>query len=138
MNTFIAVLHVITALVLIGLVLIQDSKGGGALGMGGGGGGGGSNSVFGATGASSLAAKMTRVAAIIFALTSIGLSVMSSQQSKSVLDQGGSTTSAPVTPATAPTVVPASAPEAQVPTGPTDTIPSKAPAGPNTPEEKTK
>ena len=135
MNTFIAVLHVITALVLISLVLIQDSKGGGALGMGGG--GGGSNSVFGATGASSLAARMTRIAAVVFALTSIGLSVLSSQQSKSVLDQGGSVAS-PVTPATSPTVIPASAPEAQVPTGPTDKIPSKAPAGPNTPEEKTK
>ena len=136
MNTFIAVLHVITALVLISLVLIQDSKGGGALGMGGGG-GGGSNSVFGATGASSLAAKMTRIAAVVFALTSIGLSVLSSQQSKSVLDQGGSVSS-PVTPMTSPTVIPASAPEAQIPTGPTDTIPSKDPVGPKTPEEKTK
>jgi len=126
MNTFIAVLHVIVALVLISLVLIQDSKGGGALGMGGGGGGGGSNSVFGATGASSLAAKMTRIAAVIFALTSIGLSVMSSQQSKSVLDQGGATTTAPIT---APTVVPASAPEAQIPTGPNDQV---------APQEKTK
>ena|SRR5437868_1060629 len=125
MNTFIAILHVITALVLIGLVLIQDSKGDGALGMGGGG-GGGSNSVFGATGASTLAAKMTRVAAVVFALTSIGLSVLSTQQSKSVLDQTPAAASAP---AAAPSpVVPASAPEAQIPAGPTDKIPDQAPA----------
>jgi len=117
MNTFIAILHVVTALVLISLVLIQDSKGDGALGMGGG--GGGSNSVFGATGASTLAAKMTRIAAIIFALTSIGLSVLSSQQSKSVLDQMPAATSAPAP------VVPASAPEAQIPTGPTDQVPAQ-------------
>ncbi len=107
MNTFVAILHVLTALVLISLVLIQDSKGDGALGMGGG--GGGSNSVFGATGASTLAAKMTRIAAIVFALTSIGLSVLSSQQSKSVLDQAPITTSAPVT---APAPEAAQAPEA--------------------------
>ncbi|MBK9323646.1 MAG: preprotein translocase subunit SecG [Bdellovibrionaceae bacterium] len=113
MNTFIAILHVLTALVLISLVLIQDSKGDGALGMGGG--GGGSNSVFGATGASTLAAKMTRIAAIIFALTSIGLSVLSSQQSKSVLDQAPMATSAPTTTAPAPapeTAQPQAAPEA--------------------------
>jgi preprotein translocase subunit SecG len=125
MNTFIAVLHVIVALVLIALVLVQDSKGGGALGMGGG---GGSNSVLGATGASTLAAKMTRITAIIFALTSIGLSVMSSQQSKSVLDQlpATSATSPAATPsAAASPVIPASAPEAQIPTGPTDEIPQK-------------
>lgn len=84
MTTFIATVHILTALVLISLVLIQDSKGDGALGMGGG---GGSNSVLGATGASTLAAKLTRIAAIVFALTSIGLSILSSQQSKSVIDQ---------------------------------------------------
>lgn len=128
MNTFIAILHVLTALVLISLVLVQDSKGGGALGMGGG---GGSNSVLGATGASSLAAKMTRIAAIIFALTSIGLTVLSAQKSKSVLDQMPAAVTAPAP------VVPASAPEAQIPTGPTDKVSDKTPeAAPA--QEKTK
>lgn len=97
MTTFIAVLHILVALILIGLVLIQDSKGGGALGMGGG---GGSNSVLGATGASTLAAKMTRITAIIFALTSIGLSVLSSQHSKSILDKLPAASAVPAAPAT--------------------------------------
>lgn len=120
MGTFIAVLHVLVALILIGLVLVQDSKGGGALGMGGGGGGGGSNSVFGATGASSLAAKMTRIVAVIFAATSIALSLISAQRSKSILDVAPATTSAPATApaATAPTEsapVPETAPAEQAP-----------------------
>ncbi|MCX7978505.1 MAG: preprotein translocase subunit SecG, partial [Bdellovibrionaceae bacterium] len=36
MATFIAVVHILVAVILIALVLIQDSKGGGALGIGGG------------------------------------------------------------------------------------------------------
>ncbi len=98
MGTFIAILHVVVALVLIGLVLVQDSKGGGALGMGGG--GGGSNSVLGATGASTLAAKMTRIAAVVFALTSIGLTILSSRESKSVLDKLPAASALPATPTT--------------------------------------
>lgn len=121
MGTFVAILHIVVALVLIGLVLIQDSKGGGALGIGGG--GGGSNSVLGATGASTLAAKMTRIAAIIFALTSIGLTVLSSQESKSVLDKlpaASAVPAAPSAPAAAPadTAAPAAAPEAAAPAAP--------------------
>jgi preprotein translocase subunit SecG len=116
MTTFIAILHILVALILIGLVLVQDSKGGGALGMGGG---GGSNSVLGATGASTLAAKMTRIAAIIFALTSIGLSVLSSQQSKSILDKLPATSAAPaaapINAAPAENTVPATAAPVEAP-----------------------
>lgn len=83
MANFFSIIHIITALLLIVLVLIQDSKGGGALGIGGS---SGSNSLLGATGAQTLAAKLTRIAAIIFALTSISLSVISGKTSKSVLD----------------------------------------------------
>ncbi|MBS1971067.1 MAG: preprotein translocase subunit SecG [Bdellovibrionales bacterium] len=128
MTTFIAIMHVLVALILIGLVLIQDSKGGGALGMGGG---GGSNSVLGATGASTLAAKMTRIAAIIFALTSIGLSVLSSQQSKSILDKLPAASAAPTAPATAPVnaaPVENAAPATSAPAAPA--APAEAPANP--------
>lgn len=123
MGTFIAVLHIIVALILIGLVLIQDSKGGGALGMGGGG-GGGSNSVFGATGASTLAAKMTRIVAVIFALTSIGLSVISARESKSVIDTAPAAAAIP----TATTPNPNATPEAAAPAAPD--APAAAPAAP--------
>lgn len=102
METLVTVVHIVVAIVLIALVLIQDSKGG-ALGIGGG---GGSNTVLGAGGAQTLAAKATRWVAVIFALTSIGLSVMTAQKTKSVVENLG-TVSSPVAPANAPTTAPA-------------------------------
>lgn len=94
MMTFVAVVHILVALVLIGLVLIQDSKGGG-LGIGGG--GGGSSSLLGATGAQTLAAKMTRWMGVVFAITCITLSLMTVGGKRSVVDG---------------LVIPASSPEA--------------------------
>ena len=82
METFVAVVHVITALVLIALVLLQDSK---SDGLGGAFGGGGSNSILGATGGATLAQKLTRGAAVVFAMTSLGLTTMANRQS-SVVD----------------------------------------------------
>jgi len=83
MTTFIGILHIIVALVLIILVLIQDSKSDGALGMGGS---SGSNSLLGATGAQTLAGKMTVWSAIIFAVTCLTLSVLTASNTKSVVD----------------------------------------------------
>lgn len=83
MTNFIGILHIIVALVLIVLVLIQDSKSDGALGMGGA---SGSNSLLGATGAQTLAGKMTVWAAVIFAVTCLTLSVLTSSKGKSVVD----------------------------------------------------
>ncbi len=97
MDTFVAIVHVITALVLIALVLLQDSK---SDGLGGAFGGGGSNSILGATGGATLAQKLTRGAAIVFAITSLSLTVLS-KQNKSVIDSlpaTAATTTAPVDP----------------------------------------
>ena len=82
MNTFVGIIHIIVALALIILVLIQDSKSNGALGMGGS----SSNSLLGATGAQSLASKLTVGAAVIFAITCLTLSVLTSSKTKSVID----------------------------------------------------
>lgn len=82
METLIAVIHVLTALSLIALVLLQDSK---SDGLGGAFGGGGSNSILGATGGATLAQKITRGAAVVFALTSIGLTMVTNKRS-SVVD----------------------------------------------------
>ena len=82
METFLSVIHILVAVFLIFLVLIQDSKGGG-LGMMGG---GSSSSVLGAAGADNIIAKMTRLVALIFAGTSIALSIWSASGSKSVLE----------------------------------------------------
>lgn len=135
MMTFIAVVHIIVAAVLIGLVLIQDSKGGG-LGIGGG--GGGSNSLLGATGATTLAAKATRWAAVVFALTCVGLSIMTSKKQKSVLDTVP-VSAAPVTtvPAAGATAAPANA--STPATTPGNSVPATAEtpaAAPAAPAEK--
>ncbi|MFN7825126.1 MAG: preprotein translocase subunit SecG [Pseudobdellovibrionaceae bacterium] len=102
METFAAVLHILVALVLIVLVLIQDTKSGS---LGGAFGGGGSNSVFGATGAVSLAAQLTRWTAVIFAVTCIWLSILSARSGKSVVDS----MVPPVAPAAAESSAPAAA-----------------------------
>ena len=79
--TFLAIVHIVACLGLVGLVLIQDSKGGGVFSSQTS-----SNSLLGATGATNLAQKMTKVMALVFAATCIGLSILSAQSSKSVVD----------------------------------------------------
>ncbi|MFN7905220.1 MAG: preprotein translocase subunit SecG [Pseudobdellovibrionaceae bacterium] len=112
METLITVIHLIAAVALIGLVLIQDSKGGGALGMGGG----GANSLLGATGAQTLAAKMTRVVAIVFAVTCLTLTYFITTKNSSVIE--GRAIPAP----------PASAPVETAPAAVTPTAPGTTPA----------
>ena len=82
--TFVAIFHVLVAIFLIVLVLLQDSKGG-AMGMLGGG-GGGSNTVFGSTGAGNFLTTATKWVAILFAVTCIALAYMTTQKDTSVLD----------------------------------------------------
>ncbi len=81
MITFLAVIHIIACLGLVGLVLIQDSKGGGVFTSQAS-----SNSVLGAGGATSLAQTTTKAIALLFAATCIGLSIMSARSEKSVVD----------------------------------------------------
>ncbi len=124
METLVAIVHIIACLSLISLVLIQDSKGGGALGMGGG----GANSLLGATGAQTLAAKMTRVVAILFAATCLYLTWSVTQgNSKSVIDgQLLPTPPAATTPAATAETTPANAPA----TAPAAETAAPAPAEP--------
>jgi preprotein translocase subunit SecG len=124
MEGFVSILHIIVALTLIALVLLQDNKSGS---IGGAFGGGGSSSVFGATGAATLAQKLTRYAAVIFAVTSILLSIFSGRLNKSVMDgaaPAAQSVPAPTVPGTAP-AVPADANAAA--TAPT-TTPAQQPA----------
>lgn len=81
---FVAILHIIVALLLITIVLMQDSKGGG---MGGAFGGGNANSVFGATGTANIFVKITRGLVFLFAVTCILLTRFYSQKTESVLDR---------------------------------------------------
>jgi preprotein translocase subunit SecG len=70
MYTAVLTLHVLLAIVLVILVLLQQGKGadvGAVMGSGG------ANTVFGVGGASSLLVRMTTFIAIAFMLTSVGL-----------------------------------------------------------------
>jgi preprotein translocase subunit SecG len=80
METILVVLHVLFATAIVGLVLLQRSEGGG-LGMGGGGGGGGGMGGFmSARGTANLLTRATAIAATLFFLSSLTLTIVMSQQ----------------------------------------------------------
>lgn len=99
METVLLVVHIIIAIFLIGVVLVQRSEGG-ALGIGGGGGGGGG--VMTGRGAANLLSRTTAILAAAFFGTSILLAVLSGDHAAptSILDQPVETTpAAPSAPA---------------------------------------
>ncbi|OGA42022.1 MAG: preprotein translocase subunit SecG [Betaproteobacteria bacterium RIFCSPLOWO2_12_FULL_68_19] len=75
-NVFI-VMHVVVALAIIGLVLLQHGKG---ADMGSGFGGGASGSLFGATGAANFLSRATAVLATIFFLLSLALAYLATHR----------------------------------------------------------
>jgi len=77
------VLHVLVALGIIGLVLLQHGKG---ADMGSGFGGGASGSLFGATGSANFLSRSTAVLAALFFLLSLALAYVATNRSA---DQGG-------------------------------------------------
>jgi preprotein translocase subunit SecG len=73
------VTHVLVALAIIGLVLLQHGKG---ADMGSGFGGGASASLFGATGSANFLSRMTAVLATIFFVLSLGLAYFATNRPK--------------------------------------------------------
>jgi preprotein translocase subunit SecG len=73
MIILLVILHIVVCLFLIGVVLLQQSKGADLAGAFGG---QGSQTAFGPRGAANLLTKLTTYSAIIFMLTSIGLTIM--------------------------------------------------------------
>ena len=73
------VVHVVVALAIIGLVLLQHGKG---ADMGSGFGGGASASLFGATGSANFLSRTTAVLATIFFLLSLGLAYFATNKPK--------------------------------------------------------
>ncbi|WP_071674732.1 preprotein translocase subunit SecG [Nioella nitratireducens] len=115
MENVILVVHLILAICLIGVVLLQRSEGGG-LGMGGGGG------VMTGRQAATALGKITWGFAIAFLATSITLTIISAQNSTgtSVLDRvsdtvPASTTDAPADTPALPTDTPLVPPAADAP-----------------------
>jgi preprotein translocase subunit SecG len=84
--TLILVVHVLTALAIIGLVLLQHGKGadvGAAFGSGA------SGSLFGATGSANFLSRTTAIIAVVFFVTSLGLAYIANLRPKttgSVID----------------------------------------------------
>ena len=83
MQNVVLIIHLLLAVSLIGLVLLQRSEGGG-LGIGGGGGGATSGRA-----AASAMTKLTWILAIAFICTSLGLTIIQVQKSSgsSIMDQ---------------------------------------------------
>lgn len=78
MQTAVLIIHVVLALTVIGLVLLQHGKGADA---GAAFGSGASSTVFGARGSGSFLTRMTTLCAALFFATSLGLAVMAAHRS---------------------------------------------------------
>jgi preprotein translocase subunit SecG len=97
--TFIVVVQVLSALAIIGLVLLQHGKG---ADMGAAFGSGASGSLFGATGSSNFLSKSTGVAAAIFFSATLALAFVGNKRtsvSSGVMENLPAVPAAPVAPA---------------------------------------
>ena len=120
----IMLVQVLSALTIVGLVLVQHGKG---ADMGAAFGSGASGSLFGATGSSNFLSKSTGIAAAIFFGATLFLSYLSSSRHAGV--NGGVLDNLPTSTAPAHVTVPVTAPAANGSTNaPTAVAPVAAPA----------
>ena len=128
----ILVVHILLALMIIGLVLLQRGKGAEA---GAGFGSGASGTVFGARGTSTLFSKLTAVFAGLFFVTSLSLAYLGTRGGAaptSVLERAAqAATSAPPTAPSATTAPPATTAPAN--TAPANTAPQPGAPAPEAP-----
>lgn len=129
MLTVIIVIQVLSALAIIGLVLIQHGKG---ADMGAAFGSGASGSLFGASGSSNFLSKLTAVAATIFFVATLGLAFVGTRPNQAtggVMDKLPASSvpgqTAPATPAAPTAPVPGAAPAPAAP--PAGTVAPSAP-----------
>lgn len=139
------VVHVIVCVFLVIVVLLQSGK---AADLAGAFGGMGSQTVFGPRGSATVLSKATTIAAALFMLTSLTLSIMATRTGKggspTILDKAKKTTAQPAAPVQAPvpqpgqtvpiTVTPESGGQKQAP----QTVPAPVVADPRgkTPDKK--
>lgn len=133
MNTLfnlVVVVQVLSALIIIGLVLLQHGKG---ADMGAAFGSGASGSLFGATGSSNFMSKSTGVAAAIFFASTLALAYFGTAHNTTV-GGGGLMERAPAVPVSAtggavvPSTLPATAPAAAPVVAPNGVPATAAPA----------
>jgi preprotein translocase subunit SecG len=129
MATVVLVVHLLLALALIGVVLLQKSEGG-ALGMGGG----GMSGFMTGRSTANLLTRATAVLATLFFVTSIALAMLASRQRAphSIVD-----VPAPAAPPISQLPAPGAPPTAQVPAAPAGQPPAAAPATPAAQSEPT-
>ncbi len=96
MELIVLIVHLILALALIGVVLLQRSEGG-ALGIGGGGGGGGMSGFLTGAATANLLTRATAVIAALFIATSMTLAMMSGSKRAPTSVVTGSGNGAPAT-----------------------------------------
>jgi len=89
-------LHILVCIILVLVVLLQSGKGADLAGAFGG---GATQTAFGSRGPASFLSKMTTVAAVVFMITSVSLSMMSSSETsaggKSILEKTGTEAAEP-------------------------------------------
>ncbi|WP_412536528.1 preprotein translocase subunit SecG [Marinobacter sp. MIT932201] len=78
-ETLVVVVHVVIAVALVGLVLIQQGKGADA---GAAFGGGASQTVFGSQGSGSFLTRFTTLLAVVFFVTSFSLAIFAKQRAE--------------------------------------------------------
>ena len=90
MTQVLLVVHLLLALALIGVVLLQRSEGGGlGIGGGGGGGGGGMSGFLTGRGTANLLTRTTAILAACFMMTSLALTILAGGASgrRSIIDE---------------------------------------------------
>ena len=119
--------HVLLALMIIALVLLQRGKGAEA---GAGFGSGASGTVFGARGTSTLFSKLTAVFAGLFFVTSLSLAYLGSHatvEPTSVLERAAQAAAAAPSKAPPPAMTPSTTPAAAPPPAPVEPKPTEPP-----------
>jgi preprotein translocase subunit SecG len=115
MFVLLVIIHVLMCFAIIAVVLLQAGKG---ADIGSAFGGGGTQAVFGSMGTPTILGKITGAVAVVFMLTSFGLTLLGGERATSVLREP-KPAAAPTAPAPAAPAAPSSAP----------TGPSSAPTG---------
>jgi preprotein translocase subunit SecG len=93
---FVVVVHVIISLFIVGVVLLQQGK---SADLAGAFGGQGSQTAFGPRGAANLLTKLTTYSAILFMITSIGLTILLARSNSDHSVLSGATKTTQSTPA---------------------------------------
>jgi len=120
-ETLVLVIHILAALALVGLVLLQHGKGadvGAAFGSGA------SGSLFGASGSANFLSRTTAILALVFFVTSLGLTFFSTRKT----EHKGVMTTQPATPEQSlPAQIPPTVPAGQAaPSAPVQAAPAAA------------